>query len=105
MIPHRSNDHIQNRSSGRSNSVSIVTLKTPSWPTTIAPRAVVARLAVAARPARGELRTTRRRPSPARGRGQAVADALGDLGEGLAAGGPDLGRPLPPTARSRRIVW
>ena len=33
-IPHRSNDHIQNRSSGRSNSVSSRTLKTPSWPTT-----------------------------------------------------------------------
>ena len=33
VIPHRSNDHIQNRSSGRSNSVSRATLKTPSWAT------------------------------------------------------------------------
>ena len=35
VIAHRSIDHIQNRSSGRSNRVSRVTLKTPSWPTTI----------------------------------------------------------------------
>ena len=35
MIPHRSIDHIQKRSSGRSNSVSSATLKTPSCPTTI----------------------------------------------------------------------
>ena len=35
VIPHRSIDHIQNRSSGRSNSVSSATLNTPSWPTTI----------------------------------------------------------------------
>ena len=34
MIPHRSNDHVQKRSSGRSNRVSSTTLKTPSWPTT-----------------------------------------------------------------------
>ena len=35
VIPHRSIDHIQKRSSGRSNSVSSATLKTPSCPTTI----------------------------------------------------------------------
>jgi hypothetical protein len=34
LIPASSNDHIQNRSSGRSKSVSSSTLKMPSWPTT-----------------------------------------------------------------------
>ena len=35
LTAHRSIDHIQKRSSGRSKSVSRATLKTPSWPTII----------------------------------------------------------------------
>ena len=102
VIPHRSIDHIQKRSSGRSNRVSRATLNTPSWPTTIDHGWSGGGIAVA-----GDLRPVERaraaRPSPSRASSVAERrpDACRDLGERLAAGCPDFQRRSAPGRRAR----
>ena len=85
VTPHRSIDHIQKRSSGRSKSASIATLKTPSWPTTIDPGhgvAVAGDLRTVVRAGLTSLAETTEHP------GKCRSDTGRDLGEWLAAGRP-----------------
>ena len=108
VIAHRSIDHIQKRSSGRSNRVSRATLKTPSWPTTIDHGWLGRRVAVA-----GDLRTGRACPAPGRRRaapgssrapaGRVPATSGSDSPPGAQAveRAPPPGRELGAVARAR----
>ena len=103
VIPHRSIDHIQNRSSGRSNSVSRATLKTPSCATTIDQGWSAARSAVPATCGRSWLPGCRRRRARQDCR-ERRPDPRRDIGSDSPPGRPVLQRRPAPAGQLRGVA-
>ena len=106
VIPVSAIVNIQKWVSGRPNSVSSVTLNTPSWPTITVHGWPAwppdARVAADLRPVERSARVVA--AEPLEDRRQRRPDARLDVRERLAAGCPDLPRPAPPAGEHVRVA-